>query len=118
MKRKLKFAGIILALFFVVGMVAGCAGTPIQNRLMTASTFNSVYKQYLDSYDRQPVTIQQKWKVEIDPYFAEASAAMGAYIAITDPLSSDAQKQLAIYEASKNQAVRLLFTYGVKIKEE
>jgi len=116
--RKFKYIGIILALFFVVGMVAGCAGTPTQNRLMAADTFNSIYKQYLDSYDRQPVTIQQKWKVEIDPYFAEASLAMGAYMAITDPLNSDAQKQLAIYEASKDHAIRLLFTYGITIKEE
>jgi hypothetical protein len=118
MSRKLKFIGIILALFLVIGMVAGCAGTPTQNRLMTADTFNSIYEQYLDSYDRQSGTTQQKWKVEIDPLFAEASAAMGAYTAITDPSSSDAQKQLEIYKAAKDQAVRLLFTYGIKIKEE
>ena len=116
--RKFKFIGIILALCLVIGMMAGCAGTPIQNRLMASDTFNSIYEQYLNAYDRQSGTTQQKWKVDIDPLFAEASAAMGAYMAITDPSSSDATKQLEIYKAAKDQAVRLLFTYGIEIKEE
>ena len=113
-RQKVKFIGILLALFFIIA----CASTPTQKRLMTVSTFNSIYKQYLDEYDKQPVTIQEKWKVEIDPYFAEASLAMDAYLAITDPTSTDAVKQLAIYKAAKDQAIRLLFTYGIKIKEE
>ena len=116
--RKFKFIGIILALCLVIGMMAGCAGTPIQNRLMASDTFNSIYEQYLNAYDRQSGTTQQKWKVDIDPLFAEASAAMGAYMAITDPSSSDATKQLEIYKAAKDQAVRLLFTYSIEIKEE
>lgn len=114
MKRNFKY----ISVFFVLLMFVACAGTAIQNRLMTADTFNSIYKQYLDAYDRQPVTIQQEWKVKVDPLFAEASLAMGAYLAITDPSSSEATKKLEMYKAAKDQAVRLLFTYGITIKEE
>jgi len=114
MRQRVKFIGILLALCFTIA----CAGTPTQNRLMTADTFNSIYEQYLDAFDRQSGTTQQKWMVEIDPLFAEASAAMGAYMAITDPSSSNAANQLAIYEAARDQAVRLLLTYGIEIKEE
>ena len=103
---------------FVVLLLFACAGTPTQQRLMTADTFNSMYKQYLDSYDMQSVTIQQEWKVKIDPYWAEASAAMDSYLTITDPSSTDAQRQLEIYKLAKDQAIRLVFTYGITIKEE
>jgi len=113
--RKFKFIGVILALVFII---ISCAGTPVQRRLEVADTFNSIYEQYLDAYDRQSVTIQQKWKVEIDPLFAEASAAMGAYLAVTDPSSSEADRHLAFYTAAKDQAVRLLLTYGIKIRED
>lgn len=108
----------LLTFMFIAALLVSCAGTPTQNRLMLSDSFNSIYEQYLDAYDRQSGTIQQKWMVEIDPLFAEASAAMGAYMRITDPLSTDAQKQLALYTAAKDQAVRVLLTYGIKIKEE
>lgn len=112
--RKLRWVAVLLCIF----LVGACSATPKQKQLLTLETFNGVFKQYLDVYDRQPESIQQEWKKDIDPYWAEASLAMNAYMAISDPTSSDAQKKLAIYNAAKNQALKLLLTYGVEIKEE
>lgn len=108
---------IVVAVLLCVVFVA-CASTPKQKQLLSIETFNGLYKQYLDEYDRQPDEIRAEWKVKIDPYWREASLAIDAYLAITDPASTEAQKKMAIYNAAKNQALRLLMTYGIEIKEE
>lgn len=114
MRQKLRWIVVLLCIFVVVA----CAATPKQKQLLTLETFNGLYKQYLDEYDRQTPEIRAEWKADIDPYWKEASTAMDAYLAITDPKSTEAQKKLAIYNAAKNQALKLLLTYGVEIKEE
>jgi len=108
---------VLIAIFAMV-LVLSCAMTPKQKQLMTFETFNSVYKQYLDAYDRQDDATKAKWKAEIDPYWKDASAAVDAYMAFSDPTTTDAQAKLAIYNAAKKEALRLLLTYGVEIKEE
>ena len=114
MKKCLKFSGLLVALLLLVA----CATTPKQKQLLTLETFNSVYEQYLDIYDTQTDATKAEWKVKVDPYWKNASAAIDAYMAIADPSSTDAQKKLAIYTAAKNQALKLLMTYGVEIKED
>ena len=104
-------------LLLIILLVA-CAATPKQKQLLTLEAFNGVYVQYLDEYDRQPPSVQADWHKKIDPYWAEASKAIDAYLTITDPASTEAQTKLAIYNAAKNQALKLLLTYGTEIKEE
>ena len=109
---------LVLVIAVVLAFVIGCASTPKQKSLLTIETFNGIYKQYLDEYDRQSDDVQKKWKEQIDPYWKEASQAIGAYLKITDPNSSEAQKKIALYNVARNHAVRLLLTYGIEIKEE
>lgn len=108
-----KWLMIVLCLFLLA-----CATTPKQKQLLTIETFNGIYKQYLDVYDRQPENIKAEWKKDIDPYWQEASTAIDAYMAISDPASTEAQKKIAIYNAAKNHAIKLLLKYGIKIKED
>lgn len=114
MVRKFRWVMVVLCVF----LVTACASTPKQKQLLTIETFNGIYKQYLDEYDRQTPEVKAEWKKDIDPYWKEASKAMDAYLAFTDPSSTDAQKQVTLYNAAKNQALKLLLKYGVEIKEE
>ena len=111
----LKLSLIALLSIFII---ASCATTPKQSQLLTIETFNGMYKQYLDEYDKQPEEIQDKWKREVDPYWAEASQAISEYLKVSNPDSTEAEKKLAIYSAAKNHALKLLIKYGVEIKEE
>lgn len=99
-------------------LVSSCATTPVRNQLLTLDTFNNIYEQYLNAYDQQMPEVKAKWKAEIDPYWLDASVAIDAYVAFTDPTTPDAQKKLALYKAAKDQAVKLLFKYGIEIKEK
>ena len=114
LNRSLRVVLALVLAFFIVS----CAATPKQKQFMTLDTFNSMYKEYLDIYDTQPPSIQAEWKAKVDPYWKEASLAMNAYMAITDPDSTEGQRKLAIYKAVRNQALNLLLTYGVEIREE
>jgi len=114
--RHLNLKLLVIALLSI--FIVSCATTPKQSQLLTIETFNGMYKQYLDEYDKQPEETQIKWKVEVDPYWAEASQAITEYLKISDPSSTEAEKKLAIYSAAKNHALKLLIKYGVEIKEE
>jgi len=109
---------VLVIVGLMLGIFMACAMTPMQKQLMTLDTFNGIYRQYLDEYDRQPASVKENWKEQIDPYWKEASLAMNAYMAVSDPDSTEAQKKLAIYSAAKNQALKLLLKYGVEIKED
>lgn len=109
---------VLVIVALMLGILMACAMTPMQKQLMTLQTFNGIYTQYLDEYDIQPPSVQSNWKEQIDPYWKEASLAMNAYMAISNPESTEAQTKLAIYLAAKNQALKLLLKYGVEIKED
>ncbi len=112
-KSNLNWVLVLVCLFLV-----SCSSTPKQKQLLTVETFNSVFKQYLDAYDRQPDSVKAKWKEDIDPHWKTASEAVGIYADMADPTTIEAKDKLAIYEAAKTTAIKLLLTYGVEIKEE
>lgn len=112
--RKTRWIAVLLCVILVMA----CSATPKQKQLLALETYNGLFVQYLDTYDKQTPEVKAEWHRDIDPYWHEASKAMDAYLAISDPSSTEAQKKLAIYNAAKGQALRLLLTYGIEIKEE
>lgn len=107
-----------LALVLALFIVFACATTPKQKQLMTIETFNSMYKQYLDEYDKQTPEVQAKLKANVDPLWATASDAIKVYAKIKDPTSITAVEKSNIYTTALNDALKLLITYGIEIKEE
>ena len=81
----------VLAVFFLGLMFQGCATTPKQKQLITIESFNSIYKQYLDEYDAQPISVRQRWKKNVDPYWETASDAIKLYIESRNINSADTE---------------------------
>ncbi len=105
-------------LFVMLLLICSCATTPKQKQVLALDTFNGLYEQYLDEYDRQPEAIQAKWRDDIDPYWAEASLAIDSYVKLTNPDTPEGERKMKLYEVARDHALRLLITYGVEIKEE
>ena len=116
--NRLRHDLLMIAVMILAIVAFSCATTPKQKQLMSIETFNGLYKQYLDEYDRQPLDIQAKWKADIDPLWATASDAIKSYAKIKDPTSLTAVEKSEAYTTALNQALKILLTYGVEIKEE
>jgi len=115
LRREIKETLIFVLLLFIV---FACGTTPKQKQLMAIDTFNSMYKQYLDNYDRQSPEMQAQLKEVVDPLWKTASDAIKVYAKIQDPTSPTAVEQASIYTTALNSALSLLVQYGIEIKEE
>ena len=103
---------------FIAIVALSCATTPKQKQLMAIDTFNSMYKQYLDQYDRQSDEMKTQLKETVDPLWKSASDAIKVYAKIKDPTSITAVEQASIYTTALNNALQILIQYGIEIKEE
>ena len=119
MRKALFFIAIAsLALAFAsCAMFSGRTLTPKQEYIEALTLFNSVYRTYLDQYDLASPTVQAQWKAKIDPVMKKASRALNVWrMALVQ--GEDATVSEWEFRNLKNEALALLFEYGIlKIEE-
>ena len=119
MKRALLSIALIGLVFALVScaMFSGRMLTPKQEYVEALTLFNSVYKTYLDQYDLASPPVQAEWKAKIDPAMSKASRALDAWRMVLvqggDPAVSEWE-----FRNMKNEALALLFEYGILRVEE
>ena len=110
--QRLNKLTLILA---VVTILSSCTYSTPQKNLITISTFNNLYEQYLDLYDKQPEATKLKWREEIDPYWSIASKSLEIYLTTTN--QEEAKEKLKLLIEAETTIISLLQSYGFKLEE-
>jgi hypothetical protein len=108
-------------ILFVI-ILFSCAGfgnlSPVKKQLAYRTAFNHILAQFNDWAIQQPEETKVKLRSDVIPQIDKAASALDKYEAAYVTGDKDPQAKLDFYLSLKNDLIKLLLQYGLKVDEK